>query len=185
LNQISRPRHAMALYEFFMLCLCVWALLSLATLTFLEIPASAAAILIYADYAVCGIFFLDFLRSLYRVPNGVTYMLGWGWIDMLSSIPTVGALRWGAARVMRILRVVWGLRSARMISQFLVAKRAANAFMVPILLTCGWMFGCRSPIRCCRPGVSHSHDPGLVTLRRASYSPLTLQFSAARDSIAG
>jgi voltage-gated potassium channel len=119
-----------------MLCLCVWALLSLATLTFLEIPASAAAILTYADYAVCGIFFLDFLRSLYRAPNRVTYMLGWGWIDLLSSIPTVGALRWGrAARVMRILRVIRGLRSARMISQFLAAKRAESAFMVAILLT--------------------------------------------------
>jgi voltage-gated potassium channel len=119
-----------------MLCLCAWALLSLASLTFLDISVGTSAILIYADYVLCGIFFLDFLRNLYRAPNRVRYLLGWGWIDLLSSIPTVGALRWGrAARVLRILRVLRALRSAQMISQFAVTKRAESAFMVVMLLT--------------------------------------------------
>ena len=136
MTEAPRPHRGIEPYEFLMLCLSAWALLSLASLTFLDIPASTAAILIYADYALCGIFFLDFLRNLYQAPNRVRYLLGWGWIDLLSSIPTVGALRWGrAARVLRILRVVRAVRSVRMISRFLIAKRTESALMVAILLT--------------------------------------------------
>jgi voltage-gated potassium channel len=123
-------------YEFFMLCLCVWALLSLAAVTFLELPDTVASILTYADYAICGVFFYDFLRSLYRAPKRLVYMVTWGWIDLLSSIPAIGPLRWGrAARLVRIFRLLRGLRSARVIFQFLVTKRAESALMVAILLT--------------------------------------------------
>lgn len=123
-------------YEFFMLCLCVWALLSLATSTFLKISDSTATILTYADYGVCGLFLLDFLRSLFRAHNKLAYLATWGWIDLLSSIPSVGTLRWGrAARVLRILRVMRGLRSARAIAQFLAGKRGESAFLASILLT--------------------------------------------------
>jgi voltage-gated potassium channel len=123
-------------YEFFMLCLCVWALLTLATSTFLKISDSTATILTYADYAVCGLFFLDFLRSLRHAPNKLAYLARWGWIDLLSSIPTVGTLRWGrAARILRILRVMRGLRSARTIARFLADRRAESAFLASIMLT--------------------------------------------------
>jgi voltage-gated potassium channel len=91
-------------YQFFMLCLCLWALLMLAAGSFFQLSAGTQQILNYADYAVCLLFFLDFLHSLYTAPNKVRYMTSWGWIDLLSSIPITGSLRWGrAARVMRIL----------------------------------------------------------------------------------
>jgi voltage-gated potassium channel len=119
-----------------MLCLCVWALLSLALSSFTSIPDSAAAVLEIADYGVCLVFFLDFLKSLYRAPKRLEYLVSWGWIDLLSSIPAVGSLRWGrAARVMRILRVMRGVRSARAIAHFISAKRAESAFLASILLT--------------------------------------------------
>jgi len=59
----------------------------------------------------------------------------WGWVDLLSSIPTVGAFRWGrAARVMRVLRVLRGLKSSRTIAHFLVQKRAEIVFLASLLL---------------------------------------------------
>jgi voltage-gated potassium channel len=135
-DAVKTSRPGVGPYEFFMLCLCAWALLSLATSTFLRIPDSTATILTYADYAVCGVFFLDFLKSLLRAPNRLKYLVSWGWIDLLSSIPSVGTLRWGrAARVMRILRVIRGLRAARVIAHFLANKRAESAFLASILLT--------------------------------------------------
>jgi voltage-gated potassium channel len=119
-----------------MLCLCVWALLSLALTSFARIPDSVAAVLEIADYGVCFVFFLDFLRSVYRAPKRFEYLIRWGWIDLLSSIPVVDSLRWGrAARVMRILRVMRGVRSARAIAHFIAAKRAESAFLASILLT--------------------------------------------------
>ena len=89
-----------------------------------------------ADYAVCGVFFFDFLRSLYRAPHRLKYMVSWGWIDLLSSIPAIGSLRWGrAARIMRILRVMRGVRSARALAHYIANKRAESAFLASILLT--------------------------------------------------
>ena len=122
-------------YQFFMLCLCLWALLMLGAGSFFELSEATEQILIYADYVVCLLFFLDFLHSLYTAPNKIRYMASWGWIDLLSSIPLAGSLRWGrAARVMRILRVMRGVKSARALAHFLTARRAESALLATVLL---------------------------------------------------
>jgi voltage-gated potassium channel len=123
-------------YQFFMLCLCLWALLILGAGSFLKLSESTEQILLYADYAVCLLFFADFLHSLYAAPNKLRYMASWGWIDLLSSIPIVDSLRWGrAARVMRILRVMRGVKSARAIAHFLSCRRAESALLAALLLS--------------------------------------------------
>jgi voltage-gated potassium channel len=121
-------------YEFFMLCLCLWALLALGANSVFKLSDATARILIYADYTVCAVFFLDFLYSLYTAPNRMRYLLRWGWIDLVSSIPVTGPLRWGrAVRVMRILRVMRGVKAARAIAHFLTARRAQSALLASIL----------------------------------------------------
>src|SRR5687767_11016838 len=101
-------------YQFFMLALCLWALASLGAGTVLRLRPSTLTILAYADTVVCGLFFIDFVISFYRAPSRWTYFRTWGWIDLLSSIPAVDALRLGrAVRVMRILRVIRAMKSAR------------------------------------------------------------------------
>src|SRR5918999_6428773 len=122
-------------YQLFVLVLCVWAIVLLGADTILPLDPGTRTILLYADTAVCGIFFVDFLNSLYRAPNRARYMLRWGWIDLLSSTPTIGVLRLGrAARILRVLRVLRGIRSARVIAQFLMARRAQSAFLASILV---------------------------------------------------
>jgi len=123
-------------YQLFMLALCGWALLLLAGSTFVKMSDSTRSILNYADYLICLLFFFDFLYSLWRAENRFRYMRTWGWIDLLSSIPTVDALRWGrAVRIMRILRVLRLIKSARTIVSFVVGKRAQSAFLAAILLS--------------------------------------------------
>ena len=123
-------------YEFFMLCLCIWALLALGANSFFELSSSTEAILGYADDVVCVLFLADFVHSLYIAPNKGRYLTTWGWIDLLSSIPAVGPLRLGRAiRVMRILRVMRGVKSARAIACFLTARRAQSTALAAALLT--------------------------------------------------
>lgn len=123
-------------YQLFMLALCGWALLLLAGSTFIKMSDSTRTIFHYADYMICVLFFFDFAYSLWRADNRLRYMRTWGWIDLLSSIPTVDALRWGrAVRVMRILRVLRLIKSARTIVSFVVGKRAQSAFLAAILLS--------------------------------------------------
>ena len=130
------PRRDVTPYQFFMLALCLWALLTLGAGAFFSLDPEIQTILLYADTAICGLFFLDFLHSLYTAPNKLRYLVTWGWIDLLSSIPTISAARWGrVARVMRILRVIRGLKSARTIAHFLMARRAQSASLAAVLLS--------------------------------------------------
>lgn len=123
-------------YQLFMLALCLWALVSLAADTALSLDAETSALLELADHAVCGLFLLDFLVTLYNAPRRWTYLATWGWLDLLSSIPTIGALRWGrAARVFRILRVLRAVKSVRVLGTALIAQRAQSAFLAAVLLT--------------------------------------------------
>jgi voltage-gated potassium channel len=123
-------------YQLFMLALCLWAILSLGATTVWQIDRETQTVLDYADNVVCGLFLIDFLISLYRAPRKWVYLASWGWIDLLSSIPTLDSLRWGrAARLMRALRVLRAMKSARAIAHFLVEQRAQSAFLATVLLS--------------------------------------------------
>jgi voltage-gated potassium channel len=129
--------HASAVgpYQLFMLVLCASALLLLSVGVVLRLDEPTQTVLDYADTFVCLLFFADFLNSLVRAPRRLHYLATWGWIDLLSSIPTVGPLRWGRlARIARILRVMRGVRSARAIGQFLLLRRTESAVMAASLL---------------------------------------------------
>ncbi len=122
-------------YQMFMLALCLYALAVLAAQVAIDLKPETREILDYADYAVCGLFFVDFLISLVRAPNPWRYLASWGWIDLLSSIPTVDIARWGRlARVLRILRVLRGLRATRLLSSLVLRHRAENACLAASLI---------------------------------------------------
>lgn len=101
-------------YQMFMLFLCVYALLALAASSLMHIDVQVKQILEYADYAVCVLFLVDFLLNLAESESKWRYMRTWGWLDLLSSIPNVNALRIGRlARILRILRVLRALKVTR------------------------------------------------------------------------
>ena len=54
-------------YQFFMLCLCLWALLMLAAGSFFQLSPGTRQILIYADYAVCLLFSWTFFTVCTRL----------------------------------------------------------------------------------------------------------------------
>jgi voltage-gated potassium channel len=75
-------------------------------------------------------FLVDFCVQLITAKSKMEYMK-WGWIDLLSSIPMVGPMRWGrVARIVRILRLLRGVKSAKMISTYIAKRRSDSAFAV-------------------------------------------------------
>ena len=46
-----------------------------------------AKLLNYFDYFFCLIFFIDYLRQLFRAKKKFRYIFGWGIFDLASSIP--------------------------------------------------------------------------------------------------
>jgi voltage-gated potassium channel len=122
-------------YQLFMLALCVFALTALAFETLAPLTTSTRQILEIADTGICVLFFGDFILQLARAPDRGRYFIRWGWIDLLSSIPMVDALRVGrAARVMRIVRVLRGLRSTKLLAGVVLGKRAEATFLAVALV---------------------------------------------------
>ncbi len=118
-----------------MLALSLLALLSLAAQSALRIGGEARAVLQLADTAVCVLFLIDFLASLYLAESRGRYLLTWGWLDLASSIPTVDIARWGrAARIARIFRVLRGVRASKLVARLVPDRRAGNSFLAAALV---------------------------------------------------
>jgi len=121
-------------YQLFMLVLCIYALGALGVQAVIRIDPAINVIVDYADYAVCAVFFLDFIFSLWRAENRWRYFVTWGWLDLLSSVPILNAARWGRlARVVRVLRVLRGLRATRVLTTTVLKHRAENGFLAASL----------------------------------------------------
>jgi voltage-gated potassium channel len=123
-------------YLIFILVLSIMALIVLAIETLFKFDESTKQILEYADGVVCAVFFLDFLIMLFQAKNKVKYLVTWGWLDLLSSIPMLDVLRWGrTARIMRIFRVLRGIKAARIVTQILLEKRGQSVSLALILVS--------------------------------------------------
>ena len=101
-------------FQIFMLFLCIYVLVSMFCSAVMDFSIETIKLLELMDNAICVIFLVDFFRNLYKSEKKLLY-LKWGWIDFISSIPTVGFLRWGRLfRIARILRMLRGVRSTTM-----------------------------------------------------------------------
>ena len=122
-------------YQLFMLSLCIYVLAALAAQTIAPLSDDTKAILDYADNGICVIFIVDFFCNLIFSRDRLGY-LKWGWLDLISSIPMVDALRVGRiARIVRILRVLRGVRSTRILVTFILQRRAQGAFAAVALIS--------------------------------------------------
>lgn len=122
-------------YQLFMLALCVYAILALAVERFLPISSATRELLDAADVGVCVLFGVDFVVSLATAKSRWHYLRTWGWIDLLSSIPSVSVLRVGrAARIMRIFRVLRGVRATKVLSSFVLERRSEDTLLAVVLI---------------------------------------------------
>ena len=122
-------------YLLFALAISVLALVVLGVQAMVDLDQATRSVLNTADTVLCGLFFLDFLITVGRVANRRKYLLTWGWLDVLSSVPTIAILRAGRlARVVRIVRVLRGVRSVRVLLHFLLTRRAQSAFLAAAFL---------------------------------------------------
>ena len=134
MDQVQREEYSPR-YQFFMLALCVYALGVLAVHAAVPLTPKTREILDYADYAVCVVFFADFVISMLRAPNRLAYFFTWGWLDLLSSIPMISIARWGrVARVVRIFRILRGLRATKLLAMLVIRGRAQSAFLAASLV---------------------------------------------------
>ena len=117
-----------SIWQLVILFLSVYVLGALFVDTVLHLRPETSALLAQIDNLVCIVFLGDFAFNVITARSKIGY-LKWGWIDLVSSIPNVEVLRWGRfVRAIRILRILRGIRSTKMILQFVFRNRAKGAF---------------------------------------------------------
>lgn len=119
----------LTLWQVVLLVLSVYVLGAQFAQTAWQLAPEVVRLLDWSDTAICIVFLGDFFYHLATEPDRKAY-LKWGWIDLVSSIPSLDMLRWGrAVRVLRILRVLRAVRSVRTLLAIVFARRAAGLLM--------------------------------------------------------
>lgn len=111
-------------------------LLMLGMTLVLPVSAEVKRVLAVADFGICMVFMADFLVLLSLHKNRKRYLLTWGWLDFLSSVPTLDLFRWARiARIIRLLRLYRGLRgSSGLLRRLLLKRRETTAFAIILTL---------------------------------------------------
>ena len=122
-------------YQLFVLVVSFYTLVALGIGVILRPDGEIRRVLEYSDGAICVVFLVDFVVSLYKAPDRWRYIYTWGWLDLVSSIPVFEVARWGrAARLARLLRVLRGVKATRSLGTLALAKRTQSAFFAVALI---------------------------------------------------
>jgi len=122
-------------WQIFILLTSVAVLIVMGVSLLMPLPTEVKRVLDVADVAICVVFMADFLLLLYLHRNRKRYLMTWGWLDFLSSIPMVDPFRWGRiGRLVRLLRLFRGLRGSAGLLRRLFANRRETT-VIAIVLT--------------------------------------------------
>jgi voltage-gated potassium channel len=108
--------------------LSIYVLLIFIIQTIFNLPVEVIKVLDFIDNIICVFFLVDFFSRFYKAENKLLF-LKWGWIDLISSIPTFDALRFGRLlRLIRLIRILRAFRSTKHIINHIYKKKSNGAF---------------------------------------------------------
>lgn len=86
------------------------------------------------DNSICLLFLGDFVFRFIRAESKLSFMK-WGWIDLLSSIPSLDIFRWGRlVSVARLFRLLRAIRSLKLLGQLFLVEKSKSALAIVVLL---------------------------------------------------
>lgn len=122
------------LFGIFILILSVYVIAAVLIDTLFTIDPEISRILRIFDDFVCVIFLIDFINRFSKAKSKWQFMR-WGWIDLISSIPTFEYLRLGRIfRMIRLLRIVRAIKSTRELVHHFRKNRVESAMTSMALL---------------------------------------------------
>lgn len=121
-------------YNIFVLITTFFALISLLGYYILPLPPEVKQVLIISDYMACGLLMFDFFLTWHNAPDRKYYLLRYGWIDFLGSIP--GLLFFRLLRIFRVLRILRRMRktATEEVLQQARQRLAESTLMIAILM---------------------------------------------------
>jgi voltage-gated potassium channel len=138
-GELQARKGGAPIYQMLMLALSLLALIAIALQNAFQLDPEVELILLWTDNAICAVFLVDFFVTFWRAPDRLRYMYTWGWVDLISSIPTLDIARWGRiARIARVARLLRALRASRLLSKVILQKQrqstAAAGAMIAFLM---------------------------------------------------
>jgi voltage-gated potassium channel len=110
------------------LVLSSYVLLSLLISIVIKPAIEVQKVLDLIDNLICVFFLFEFSLRFYRAESKLKFMK-WGWIDLISSIPTFDYLRAGRAlRLLRLLRILRAFRSTKHLINHIYKSKTQGAF---------------------------------------------------------
>jgi len=121
-------RNRLGFLNIFIVVLSIYVLVALVIDTFFKLNPELSRLLALIDDFICVVFLIDFGIRFHRAEDKLQFMK-WGWIDLLSSIPTFSYFRFGRAlRLFRLLRILRAFRSLRDFANHVFRHRVQGAF---------------------------------------------------------
>ena len=109
--------------------LSIYVLFALLIDTFFKLQPEVHRLLTIIDDVICIFFLFEFCVRFVQAESKIKFMK-WGWIDLISSIPSLEYLRPGRTlRLFRLLRVLRAFRSLKHLVNHIFRNKAQGAFM--------------------------------------------------------
>jgi voltage-gated potassium channel len=122
------------LFQIIIIVLSIYVLASLVVSTFLRLSPEVQRLLDLVDNLICIIFLLDFLYRFWKADSKLKFMK-WGWIDLISSVPTLDFMRAGRMlRLIRLLRILRAFRSTKHLVHHIFKRRTQGALTAAAII---------------------------------------------------
>lgn len=132
---MQQQKQTFTLWQVIILFFSFYVLGSLLVETFFNLSPQKEQILRWLDNIVCGIFLFDFFYQIATTKKKWRYLVTWGWIDLISSIPNIAILRIGRiVRALRILRLLRGIRSVKVLLNLIFQNKAKGTLASVVIM---------------------------------------------------
>lgn len=122
-------------FQILIILLSIYVLAALFIDTIFVLPTETSNLLSLIDNAICVVFLLDFIVRFRKADDKLQFMK-WGWIDLISSIPTVDALRTGRLlRLIRLIRILRAIRSTKLLVSYVFKNRKQGTFSAVAIIS--------------------------------------------------
>jgi len=135
MNNQKQEEVTFSLLNIIVLVLSIYVLTSMFFQQFITLSPEVSKVLDLVDNIICVFFLIEFIVRFVKSDNKLKFMK-WGWIDLISSIPTFDVLRFGRLfRLFRLLRILRALRSTKHIVSFYYQNKARNTFSLVLMIS--------------------------------------------------
>lgn len=132
---MENKQEKLSFLNLLILLLSIYVLGALCIDTFFKIPKEISKILNYIDNIICLVFLYDFVINFKNAENKLKFMK-WGWIDLISSIPTFDFMRVGRLfKLIRILRIIKAFRSTKNIVEHVFKNKIEGTLTTVTLIS--------------------------------------------------